>query len=48
MIQVYYGLNESFAKWSEKFILPESVVSVGKCDMHFNLFTQRTFIIVFS
>jgi len=29
-------------KWSE-FTLPESVVSVGKCDMSFNLFIQRTF-----
>lgn len=37
MIQVYYGVNESFVKWSEKFTLLESVVPLEKYDMNFNI-----------
>lgn len=43
MIQVYYGINESFVNWSEKFTLPYSIVSMEKCDTSFNIFSQRTF-----
>lgn len=32
MTQVYCGMNEPFRKWSEKFTLPYSVVSMGKWD----------------
>lgn len=47
MIQVYYGVNESFVKWSEKFTLPDSVVPLGNCDMSCNIsknFCNSTFL----
>lgn len=47
MTQAYYGVNESFMKWSEKFTLPDSVVSLRKCDMSFNIsknFWNSTFL----
>lgn len=35
MSQVYYGINEFFVKWFEKFTLPYSIVSMGKYDTVF-------------